>query len=504
MRKNLDLVIFCSLAAAGVLIFHIGSAIIGFPHYRDQHLGAALHYAKHGINWLHPVIPGFNALGTGTPQELPLWQALASLPLRFSSWWGWANVISLGVFAPAGWVAYELAKSWLGDRRAALWVLLAFICQPILILMSGQASTDGLALTFSILTFLAFVKFVDASSWRWAVAAAFLGPLAALTKLPFFMASGLAAAFYALWRNPPAWKRLVVLAGIGVLCAAIFWTWNSACDKVLRAAEFPHAHLSLSDNPAMVRWYFGDLEFRLNPANYIKAGWAALCCLWGSFALVGIALLGVLTRARKPALCLLAGGLITTWVFLHLVLVHRHYYVLFSFPVALLVGAGLSHLERLMAKLHSSVKATFPGAAAVCLGLAAAQGLIGMEVVLNYDPYPHRIAAEIRKHTRPGERLLIQGGGWGGNILMLGNLDGLTIWADKILKSENLPRLKELGFTKVILISESPLLWALKKTNPGAGGLNRVLHRDVWSPLLDNWPTLVETEDLIIKEIPSF
>ena len=63
-------------------LYAIGWALLGHPIYRDQHMGAALEYASNGIDLLRPVIVGFNAKGSGTPQELPLWQAAASVGFK--------------------------------------------------------------------------------------------------------------------------------------------------------------------------------------------------------------------------------------------------------------------------------------------------------------------------------------------------------------------------------------------------------------------------------------
>jgi len=499
---NKLLVFAVALAFAAVVIFHLASAAAGYPFFRDQHLGAAIEYAKSGIDLMHPVIPGFNATGTGTPQEIPIWQALASIPLRVSAWWGWANVVSLVCFLPACWVAWRLGDYWLG-ARGGLWVLLAFILQHLVAYTAGVASVDGLALSLAALSLYAMVRFVDAGGWFFGLSAIVWGSLSATSKLPLFMMAGISAAGYAVWRADRRWGRIGGLTGIGMICSGLFFAWNAACDSVLRGALFPHVELSLGGNPAMMRWYFGDLAYRLNPANYIKGGWAALNVLFGSFALVGVCAAGIFSRVKRPALCMLAGGIFTVVVFTHLVLVHRHYYVLFSIPVALFVGGGLLLIEEQFQRRYRASRWFFVPLAAGCLGLATIQGLIGMEVVLNYDPYPRQMAAEIQNRVRPDERILIEGGGWGGQALMLAERDGLSVWAaDLLARPDDIQKLKALGFTKLVMIRESPLLWALKKTNPGSAALKRESFSDETLRQLDSWPTLRQTDDILIKQIP--
>ena len=136
--KRWDLPVVAAFFVVAIVVFHLASARAGYPFFRDQHLGAALDYAKNGINWMNPIIPGFNANGVGTPQEIPLWQALASLPLRnLGGWWGWANVVSLLLFSlgiPPVWL---LARSALGER-GAWWTTVAFLSQPLIFVTSGQ------------------------------------------------------------------------------------------------------------------------------------------------------------------------------------------------------------------------------------------------------------------------------------------------------------------------------------------------------------------------------
>jgi hypothetical protein len=104
----------------GIVIFHLAYAATGFSLYRDQHLGTALIYAREGIDLLRPQIVGFNANYAPTPQELPIWQAAASLPMRwFGEWFGWANIVSLLLFATALYPVFKLGET-LGGRNTRL------------------------------------------------------------------------------------------------------------------------------------------------------------------------------------------------------------------------------------------------------------------------------------------------------------------------------------------------------------------------------------------------
>ena len=130
-----------------IIAFHVGFAITGKSMRRDSHLGTALEYAHGPINLLRPVMVGFNATGTPTAQEFPVWQAAAGLAFKVtgSTWYGWANIVSLLLFSTALWPFFQLARQYIGER-AAWWSLAFFLAQPIIILTSGQAATDGFCL----------------------------------------------------------------------------------------------------------------------------------------------------------------------------------------------------------------------------------------------------------------------------------------------------------------------------------------------------------------------
>ena len=94
-----DLRVLLAILIAAAALFHLGSALAGHSLYRDQHLGAALHYAKTHIDLPHTIIVGFNATNTPTIQEFPAWQAAAGLAFKvLGPWQGWGNLTSLLLF----------------------------------------------------------------------------------------------------------------------------------------------------------------------------------------------------------------------------------------------------------------------------------------------------------------------------------------------------------------------------------------------------------------------
>jgi hypothetical protein len=109
----------------------------------------------------------------------------------------------------------------------------------------------------------------------------------------------------------------------------------------------------------------------------------------------------------------------------------------------------------------------------------------------------------LEKLTSPEDRLLIVEGGWGGNYLFLSGREGLSIWDTAFLEDEtNLQRLRSLGFNKLVLFRESPLLAAVQQTNPGNEGYQRKLYDDGLTESALQWTTIYKDEDMVIKQLP--
>jgi hypothetical protein len=476
----------------------------GFPLHRDIHLGTAIEYSKHSITLGNTQIIGFNATGTPTIQEFPIWQMLAGMALKACGpWWGCANVVSILIFITSLYPLYVLGKVSMG-HRGGLWTLVFFLTQPLVFQYFGLASTDGTSLT-AMIWFLYFgysllsAPTFKMSLWTGAVIA---GTATALLKLPFFMASGIALCGYLLLTNAKSFQHLGSLASVGFLAGIVFLFWTKYTEKLQAGALFPLVDLRLS-NTEMVFWYFGDLKYRLSSGIWIKGGWRVLNCLFGSFVLLGLGTLGIFkSRPLLLPLCLLGGSGITTLIFTHLILHHSHYYLMLTPAVALLCANAFLWLKDSfpMSIQREQGLVAFVG---VLLGLSLIQGFIGMKNSMIFDPYTKKISPIVEKYTLPTDKLLIQGGGWGGEILTCSNRTGLSIWSTGFLENPvNLKKLKDLGYNKLVMISESPLLHAIQMTNLGDSNRKRELYEKQRTPIVGKWPVLYQTEDIIIQEIP--
>jgi hypothetical protein len=487
-------------------VFHLGNALVGYSYFRDIHLGTALEYASGRIDLLRPMIVGFNATDTPTAQELPLWQAAAGLAFKLagSRWFGWANLTSLLLFGTCLWPLLRLAQEYLG-ARGGWWALVFFLAQPLIVVEGGQAGTDGFALATEIWFLYCASRLVSTAQWRWWAPAALFGCLAAVSKLPFFMAAGLGVCFLLLSspEQSKSWRAWLLLSSAGLVSAVVFVVWTKYTDYLLSLAVFPYVELRVGQNQDMVRFYFGDWHYRLSPLRWGQGAWRALNCTMGSFALVFLPLAGLFAKNSRLAKCLLWGGFVTVLVFTSLVLVHRHYYLMICPAVAILSAAGMVRLEQLLPEgLTRSL--AFTAGTGVVLVLTVVQGLMGIKA-LGYDPYRKEIVGLLRQHTKPADKLVILGGGWGGYELFASERKGLSVQMPETLTrlcaGENLRRLQSLGFNRLVMLSESRQLAAVQTANPGARHQRGKYPASV-SSAVDAWPVVFQNEDIIIKEIP--
>jgi len=484
------------------LVYPLSSAWFGFAPYRDQHLGTALIYMEEGVNLLQAKIVGFNANDLPTILEVPWWQAGAAWALRIGAgWWGAANLFSLMIFSLGVSPIFRMGKRMLGEE-GAWWVVVAFLAQPIVFLYAGTASPDGMSLVVALWAYDRIRAYAKHGGWTRAVIASVVAALAATLKLPFFMAAGLAVAIEVLWKNfrkPAVWRRLAWVATFSALALLL---WTRYTDSWFEKALWPLVDLRVGHNPEMVFWYFGDWAYRLSPAVWIKAIWRMGNCLLGGFSLGVVMAIGLCFPGNKEARAWLFGAALTTAVFSHLVLHHSHYYLMFSPAVALAMGAGWMWLIKKCFYCEGRVLPLGAIGLPLVILTALFQGMIGMKVVQQFDPYPKRIAKLVEDHTKKEDRLFIIGGGWGGDVLFQAKRQGLSIWNTQFLEdSANLKKARELGFTKLVVVRESPLLVALQKTNPGGADYSGEPFSRFLSPIVSRWSALYEDEQLMIREI---
>jgi Dolichyl-phosphate-mannose-protein mannosyltransferase len=498
-----------------ISVFHLGNAWRGQSFNRALHFGTALEYARGPINLFQPTIVGFNATGTPTAQELPVWQAAAGFVFKAfrSEWPGWANLVSLCFFASSLWPFFQLARHHIGER-AAWWSLAFFLAQPLIVVWSGMASTDSFSLVVSI-WFLFFAdRMIRTGKFSWWFPTALFAAWTAVSKLPFFVNAGLCSAFLLIGHSPRDLRRWVLLTGAGLVATASFLAWNHHTNSLSALAIYPYEELRLSINPNQFHWYFGDLQTRLDPGIWIKGGWRFLHATLGTLPLTALLALALLHSGnRMPKLWLLA-MVPTVFLFTPVILGHWHYFLMGCPAVAMLCGATLSRWEGFLTQELRSPRLRF---AVVTLALicSAVDGVIVMKVSSQYDSFKKNLAVIIREKTNPEDRLIVfDHDDWGGEILTASQRKGLCVCNletrpgvskglfELLHNQADMDFLKSLGYNKLVLLSESPVRYAVEAVNPNSTRTRRLYPKSI-SPTVDAWPVIYSSEDLLIKSIPG-
>jgi 4-amino-4-deoxy-L-arabinose transferase-like glycosyltransferase len=484
----------------GILVLHLHLAATGDACYRDQHLGTALVYAERGVDLLHPVIAGFNATGTPTPLEVPLWQAAAGLAVRWlGGWWGAANLVAWLLFSSCVYPFFRLARDAIGEK-AAWWSLLVLLLFPLIVWQAGQAGTDGTALAASIWFVFCASRLVATGSWLWWGATALCGAVAVTQKLPFFMAAGLASIGLVVQGAANSLRRWLQLAAAGGAAAVAFLAWHHYCERQFGLAEFPLVNLRVADGTGMREWYFGSWADRFHVVPWIRGAYRVLTGVFGNFGLVVLAFAGLLQRRQTLARWWLGGAAVTTLVFTNLVLQHWHYYLMLCPAVALACGGALVAATDLLHGKTSMSPHLLTGTAVAVLLLASVQGAHTGNFLMR-DHFAPAVAGVVAGHTSEADNLLIAGGGWGGRELLLAKRRGLSIWnAGFLADPAKLARIRALGFTKLVLLSQAHKSAAVAIV--GGSQPARRRWQELLSPVVQDWPVVFQNDDVSILAIP--
>jgi len=521
---SLKLVSFVLFAL--IVLFHVSNAVTGRSLIRANHLGTALTYAQQHIDLLRPTIVGFNATGTPTALEFPLWQAVLALVFKLTSstWDGWGNLLSLCLFATCLWPFFQLARSY-SDERTAWWAMVFFLAEPLVVTKAGEAGKDGLCLVATIWFLFAADRMSRTGKLVWWLPATLFGVLSAVLSVPYFLAAGFCSAFMLLLmtkdnqrtaRTGNVRRLWVLLASSGAVPLAVLAAWTHHANSLAALAEYPYTELRLSKSPFMTFWFFGDLHYRLRLGPWIKGGWRFLHATMGALPMVALFVPALFIRGNRLGKLWLLGAVCTTLIFTHLVLVHWGYYLMYCPAVALLCGATLARLEPFFKDLFP-VRWLGCALTAVVLGFSAIDGIIAMKIAIDYDPFPKQISSLIRQHTQPTDKLVLYTctQDWGGEQLFRSGRQGLCVMNyvsssdnptvkglhELLTNDSDLSRLKQLGYTKLVMVSESPVRFAAEAINPGSKR-RRQLYPQTISKIVDNWPVVYRSEDLLIKEIP--
>ncbi len=506
-----DLRLLVVIFATALVAFELWMATTSHDNSRDQHLGGAVAFARGHIDLLRPTILGFNANGSPTPLEFPLWQALTALLMKgFGVWYGWGNVVSLGFLFSSLWALFDLCRR-LGSDRLAWWALVFSLVQPLNLIVGGQAGGDSTAWALAMGFIYFSQRMMSEGKWGWWVLAVFTGGLSAMTKAPFFVTAGLTTFFWLWLRHRHSGRAWLFLLSAGTISAGLFWIWNCHCHRVYAEAEFPAISMDpLDARSGIQHWYFGSLAYRLNLHNWLRGGWHLANTVLGGLSFVFLLLVSIRLRKSAEAWLWLLAATGTLLVFPKLLFEHLHYFFIFSPAAAWLCALAAAELEP---GLWSRIRAGTVARTALLLttfSVTLAGTLMIMHINMYFDPYPEEVAQLIQQHTDPEDKIMVWGMLWGDPFLRA-DRQGVTAslsligsdWIDdpKINDPEKLKRLKQLGYDKMVLINPSPFSVALTSVTGKHGEKIMDLH-ECLPTAARQWPVVFDSTQVLIVQIP--
>lgn len=506
-ENNRDLLFLAALLAAGIVFFELWMATTNHSNIRDQHLGGAVAYAKGHIDLMRPMLLGFTVNGTPTPLEFPVWQALTAVLMKcFGLWYGWGNVVSLILFFSSLWPLFDLCRR-MGSSRIGWWAVVFTLAQPLSWIFGGQAGADSTAWAFALWFIYASYRMMSEGKWSWWLFSICAAGLSATTKAPFFMTAGLTTFFWLLLRYRRSGRAWFFLASAGGVAVLLFLVWNIHCHRMYAEADFSTINVDPFDKQGTINeWYFGTMATRWNPKVWLRGVWHLATYVLGGLAFVLLVLTATRARKSTEAWLWLFAAACTTLVFPRLVWEHVHYFFIFASATAWLCALGAVEIESAIQDRLQIPAPVKTGILLATLTLSLAGAFIILHINLFLDPYTAEIAQLIKEHTAPEEKIVVWGMIWGEPFLKAdrtGFTGGLSLDANKwINEPQKLERLKQLGYTKVVLINPSPIILALTKVTGTPGYKLWNLHETL-PRVATNWPVVFDSPQMLIVQIPD-
>jgi hypothetical protein len=315
------------------------------------------------------------------------------------------------------------------------------------------------------------------------------------------MTAGLALFFWLLARHRRSRMAWMQLLSVGLFSCLAFLVWNGHANRCYAAAEFSYGDLGFRRDSQIWAWMFGDLASRFHFFDWARGAWRASTILLGSLGLVALPLVGFWLSGSAFVRLWIAAGLCCVAVFTHVVLVHWHYYFIFSGAIALLCARAVVEFEPMVwERLRLSTWMRVGGVLLVA-GLCIAQGLQAVHLKIYLDRYLDECGRQIREHSAPADKLIVWGGEWTGPLLRAERQGVCTSDMTLLTDPEKLRRLKELGYTKVVLMNPSPLLVAVTTASRSGLYYTRDLPKEVPTVAKD-WRVVFSSPALLILEIP--
>jgi len=405
-----------------------------------------------GFTLFHPMTPVFGPPWQ-VPFECPIFQICAA---AFAKLTGFevdlaCRLTALAFFYLSALALYSLVRGQISDKRAAAFVILAYLFSPFTIVWSRASLIEYAALFFA----LAYVDLL----LRWlqtpgkailllgAIVAGALGSLTKITTMATVVPAILLCSLPLLaltWRGRASNRMKLCIIGLWLMALAIplfvgqAWVWHADAIK----SQFPMGRVLVSTAPLLTQWNYGTLAQRAHLAN-----WGVI---FGRISLyiftLGFIAAPVLAVARIPfidrreaifVLSMVGGVLLPICLFFNLYLIHDYYLSAVSAAACTLLGLGLHQLWLMLSKWaqwRATQRAWILALMIVFLGgqypgAVRAADYLRPSFTIRYD-HPICQMGDILDRTTPADEVVILTGfgDWDPSILYYAKRRGLLVW----------------------------------------------------------------------------
>lgn len=346
-EKTLCLIVFLFCAALNVWFSSVGwnNNLLEGHEFRQTQTALTAHYFRtEGWSLAYP-LPLFGPPWSA-PMEFPLYQYGAALVSRAS---GLAlepagRLVSLCCFY-LSLPAFFLLQRLLGVTGPRRWLLLGLLLvSPAYLYYSRSFMIESAALCAAAWFLHAYGRAIESRRFRWILAAALLGGLAAAIKITTFSVFLVPAALLTtpwLLRERGARLRSLLLAGIGSALPAVLigYAWVHYGDAVKAGSPLGEF---LRSGP-MNQWNFGTAVQRVSGdtwATILRATTSSTLVASNLFFFLVLGVFAATGPVRWRTLALLACFLSGPLAFINLFVVHDYYF--YATGVFLLAGLALA------------------------------------------------------------------------------------------------------------------------------------------------------------------
>lgn len=279
---------------------------------------------------------------------------------------------------------------------------------PLSLFYSRAIHIDFFALAFAFAMLYFLLKAVKSQSMKWFVVSVICASIAFLVKAPyvFYLALPVLVVVF----REKQFKWLLLRSAMFILPVALLVWWNRYSQATNERIPDWYFIPSFNKFTDMWYWYFGTMEQRMQLANWTTIAVRILEEITGVLGLVLVGIGVIFTRKDHRywfAMLWFVGTVVYAFIFFNLNVHHDYYQLPFVASLAILSAMGVQWIiDRVPA-----------GKAALVAGVMLP--VIGAVESFRYaethyystEPQFDKIAAEVRKHTKRSDRVIVAFGG---------------------------------------------------------------------------------------------